>query len=68
MPTDPLNPYQEEREPSPGEVEVERGSLLLMGFRLFKIPMPKREDEAAVERAGVLLSRWFRNLGKGTPL
>lgn len=54
------NPYQEERDPSPGEIEVQHGSFLLMVARWLKVPMPKgKEDEAAIERAGVLFTRRF---------
>jgi hypothetical protein len=66
MTDDPFNPYDEPREPSPGEIEVEHGSLLLMLFRALKVPMPKKEDEAAIERAGVLLTRRFPWLARIT--
>lgn len=55
---------EQPREPSPGEIEVEQGSLLLMAFRALKVPMPKEDDAAAVERTGVLLQRRFTFLEK----
>jgi hypothetical protein len=53
------NQYREERTKSKGESEVEMGSLLLMAFKWLKVPMPKKADEEAVERAGQLLQRRF---------
>ena len=64
MTTDPLNPYQEERQQSQGEREVENGNFLLSIFRLLKVPMPNERDPEAVERVGVLLTRRFPILAK----
>ena len=61
--TDFDNPYETPREKSPGEVEGERGSILLTFFRWLKVDMPEETDEAAVERTGVLLTRWMRRRG-----
>lgn len=64
------NPYLEDREPSKGESEVFMGSVLLMLFRAFKVPMPLKSDPAAVERAGVLLTRrfpWLARFAKKKP-
>ena len=60
------NPYLEEREKSKGEVEVEHGNILLILFRLFKVPLPRDDDAAAVERAGQLLTRRFPWLARFT--
>lgn len=53
------NPYLEERTKSKGEIEIEHGSYLLDFFRLLKVPMPNKDDTAAVERVGQLLTRRF---------
>jgi len=60
------NPYEEKRLPSPGEVEVRHASLLLQVFRALRVPMPLRGDSAAVERSGILLARWWKNLTRRT--
>lgn len=58
--SDPINPYEEKRKPSPGEEEVVVGGYLLDLFRRFKIDVPSEEDKRAVERVGGLLKRWWR--------
>lgn len=64
---DGFNPYkEEERKPSLGELEARAGEWLLMGFRFFKVAMPKgKEDEDAVRRVGALIRRRFSK--KWTP-
>lgn len=61
-----FNPYEEPRDKSKGELEVNQGSLLLMLFRHLKVDMPLDSDAQAVERVGVLLARrfpWISRLG-----
>ena len=60
MASDPLNPYEEDREKSPGEEDVEKGNYLVMFFRVLRVDMSKRENREAVERTGELLALWFR--------
>lgn len=60
------NQYREDRVKSQGEAEVTNGSFLLMLFKFLKVPMPAKADEAAVERAGQLLTRKWPWLAKVT--